>query len=472
MMEVGLNPKNQHLNRFSGAGNLGLTVRMSGRNSLPHEYIAACRELQCLINGLHLCIKFILLLSMKYPLPLLSLLLLLALPARAAEITGFYVEEGKAGEHVELQLSGKTHYKVFSVEASPPRVAVDLKETRMRGRAELPEDYRGTLVRGVRFGPHDPSTGRLVLDLAADARPRNIQAYVSDDSKDYWIEFDLPYPKGRPAAAPQPERAPEPPPERSAPPRAPEAESSGEPEEDRESSSEEAPALKAGHGKPVIVIDAGHGGQDPGTSGQRGTHEKDLTLRYASALAQALKRTGRYRVFLTRSDDRYLLLRERVRLARGAHGDLFISLHADSAPTRFARGLSVYTISETASDKESEALAAQENKADVIGGMDLSDASEDVAGILIDLAERETRAKSAKFADMAIKHLGREVGLLSNTHRFAGFAVLKAPDIPSVLIEIGFLTNAREESQLKSHAYEARVVRGLTQAIDEYYGRK
>src|SRR5262249_44110119 len=127
--------------------------------------------------------------------------------------------------------------------------------------------------------------------------------------------------------------------------------------------------------KPVIVIDAGHGGQDPGTSGIDGLMEKRITLWYAQALRDALAKTGRYHVVLTRSDDHYLFLRERVEKARKAKGSLFISLHADSAHSRTARGLSVYTISETASDKESEALAAKENKADVIGGMDLSGAS-------------------------------------------------------------------------------------------------
>jgi N-acetylmuramoyl-L-alanine amidase len=301
-----------------------------------------------------------------------------------------------------VHLTDSVEYKVFNVQASPPRVAVDLEDTRLHGSIALPEDYQGTLIHGVRFGQHDKTTGRLVFDLAADTEPSNVQLVESEEADGgYWLQFDL------------------------------STESSG-----------------------------------------RNTYEKDLTLRYALALQQALQKTGRYRVALTRRDDHYLLLRERVKRAREAHGDLFISLHADSAPTRSARGLSVYTISEKASDKESEALASQENHADVIGGVDLSDASDDVAGILIDLAERETREKSAEFADLAIKHLGREVGLLSNTHRFAGFAVLKAPDIPSVLVEIGFLTNPKEESQLRSRSYQTKVVRGLAQAVDEYFGKK
>lgn len=376
------------------------------------------------------------------------LCVLLTLPAQAAQITSLRVGVGDDADHVSVRLSERAKYKLFRVDTPPPRVVLDIENTKTRSHVSLPDNYKGTLIRSVRFGFHDQTTGRLVFDLSSDVRPRNVQLIGSLATGGYWLEFDLPHPAS-PAPAVQ-------------------------------GSTQETPAkhkhvaqFRPKHtSRPVIVIDAGHGGQDPGTSGESGTQEKSLTLRYAQALEQSLTKSGRYRVFLTRTDDRYLLLRERVRRARGAYGDLFISLHADSAPTRFARGLSVYTISEKSSDKESEALAAQENRADVIGGMDLSDESDDVAGILIDLTERETRAKSAEFADMAVKYLGREVGLLSNTHRFAGFAVLKAPDIPSVLVEIGFLTNPKEESQLKSRAYEGKVVRGLTQAVDDYFGKK
>ena len=293
---------------------------------------------------------------------------------------------------------------------------------------------------GVRFGRYDESTGRLVFDLAADALPQNIHLIGSAGAGGYWLEFDLPYPSVEKAAIKAKRKHGQPKPKKEA--------------------------------KPVVVIDAGHGGQDPGTAGYSGTEEKDFTLRYALALEQALLKTGRYKVALTRRDDTYLLLRERVKRARAAHGDLFISIHADSASSKSAKGLSVYTISEKASDKESEALAQEENRADIIGGMDLSGASDDVAGILIDLAERETRGKSTEFADLAVKYLGREVGLLSNSHRFAGFAVLKAPDISSVLVEIGFLTNPTEEKELKTRAYQQKVVKSLTEAIDAYFGKQ
>jgi N-acetylmuramoyl-L-alanine amidase len=369
----------------------------------------------------------------------LTLFVFVSLPAHALEITGFRIETKEDGEHVSLRLSGKADYKVFTVENPPPRVVVDFPTAQWRGKVALPSDYNGTLIHDIRFGFHDTQTSRLVFDLTNNIKPQNIQFIGSHETGSYWLEFDLP----------------------------------GE-GHTKQHSRKSAPVVESPHAdtKPVIVIDAGHGGQDPGTSGHAGTQEKGVTLHIALMLRDALLKTGHYRVALTRDDDRYLFLRDRVARARAAHGDLFISLHADSAPTRSARGLSVYTISETSSDKESAALAAKENKADVIGGMDLTDTSKDVADILIDLTQRETRAKSATFADIAIKSLGHEVHLLSNTHRFAGFAVLKAPDIPSVLVEVGFLTTPHEETELKSPVYQTKVVHGLVHAVDIYFKKK
>jgi len=375
---------------------------------------------------------------------LLLCLMLFPIAAQALEITGLHSQVQNGGEHVTITLSGRTDYKVFLVQNLPPRLVVDLPVVRWNNKTGLPDDYSGALIQKIRFGRPNSGTSRLVFDLSASVSLGNVRLLYSRTTLSYLLEFDL---TGGRAVQPTPI--------------APAVKK-------KTSSIFEFPKSAT---KPVIIIDAGHGGQDPGTSGIAGTEEKNVTLRYALALKEALLKTGRYSVALTREDDRYLFLRDRVKRARLAHGDLFISLHADSAPTRSARGLSVYTISETASDKETEALAAKENKADVIGGMDLSDTSQDVANILIELAERETRAKSARFADLAIKDLGQEVSLLSNTHRFAGFAVLKAPDIPSVLIEIGFLTSPREEKLLKSGGYETKVVHALVKAIDSYFGK-
>lgn len=230
-----------------------------------------------------------------------------------------------------------------------------------------------------------------------------------------------------------------------------------------------APVRKPGTAyKPLIVIDPGHGGIDPGAISRNGTREKDVTLRYARELKRALEYTGRYRVHLTRGDDRYLRLRERIAIAHKVKGDLFISLHADSAPNRKARGLSVYTLSEDASDEEAAMLAQRENKVDILSGMDLSDQSEEVTGILIDLAQRETLNKSSVLADFVIKELAEKVAMARNTHRYAGFAVLKAPDIPSILLEMGFLSNHQDEKLIASRQYRDTLVASIVKAIDQF----
>ncbi len=223
--------------------------------------------------------------------------------------------------------------------------------------------------------------------------------------------------------------------------------------------------------KKVIVLDAGHGGRDPGAIGVSGTKEKNITLAMAKELSSKLNATGKYKVVLTRDRDKSLRLRDRVRLARKAEGDLFISLHADSNRSRKTRGLSVYTLSERASDKEAAQLAANENKADIIAGLDLGEQTREVADILIDLAQRETMNRSAEFASYMVKEMKKNVKLLRNTHRFAGFAVLKAPDIPSVLLEMGYLSNKTEEKLLKTKAYRAKLARSAVESIDNYFSQ-
>lgn len=223
--------------------------------------------------------------------------------------------------------------------------------------------------------------------------------------------------------------------------------------------------------KKVIVLDAGHGGRDPGAIGYNGTREKDITLAMAKELRTKLHATGKYKVVLTRGRDKSLRLRDRVRLARQAEGDLFISLHADSIKSRKTRGLSVYTLSENASDKEAAQLAANENKADIIAGLDLGEQTREVADILIDLAQRETMNRSAEFASYMVKEMKKKVKLLRNTHRFAGFAVLKAPDIPSVLLEMGYLSNKTEERLLKTKKYRAKLASSAVQSINRYFSQ-
>ena len=218
----------------------------------------------------------------------------------------------------------------------------------------------------------------------------------------------------------------------------------------------------------VVFVDAGHGGKDPGAIGKSGTKEKVITLAAARDLAQQLATTGKIQPILARHDDRYLRLRERIRLARRQQADVFISLHADSAPSGKARGISVFTLSDTASDKEAAALARKENKSDLIGGPDLGAEDPDAAGELIRMFQRESMNQSSHLAAAIIKQIRDMPGGDRRGHRFAGFAVLKAPDMPSVLVEMGFLSNRDDEKNLLNSKYLRRLNRRLTRAIIDY----
>ena len=180
-------------------------------------------------------------------------------------------------------------------------------------------------------------------------------------------------------------------------------------------------------------------------------------------------RTRRYRVILTRDRDVFIRLRDRIAIAQGAKADLFLSLHADSIANRNVRGGSIYTLSEKASDKEAAALAKKENKSDIIAGIDLNDQSKTVAKILIDLRQRLTKNESVALAKGLIKALGRTTRLLRNNHRFAGFAVLKAPEIPSVLIELGYLSNKRDEKLLRNPRHRSKVAAAIIRALNSYF---
>ena len=221
--------------------------------------------------------------------------------------------------------------------------------------------------------------------------------------------------------------------------------------------------------RPVVYLDAGHGGMDPGTMGALGVPEKDITLAVARRAAQVIDASNRYRARLTRDRDVFLPLRERIRIARAGGADLFISLHADSIRNRRVRGATVYTLSETASDAEAAALARRENKADVLAGLDLDHQPPEVADILISLAQREAMNRSAHFANLLVPELQRRVIVRSNPHRFAGFVVLKAPDVPSVLVEMGYLSNRQDAAFLGSRRGQQEIAEALLAAIDRYF---
>ena len=232
------------------------------------------------------------------------------------------------------------------------------------------------------------------------------------------------------------------------------------------------PRVEGDETRPLVVIDAGHGGVDPGAiNPETGLREKDVTLRVAKAIRDALLQSGRVRVALTRENDRYILHRERFGVARRLRADLFISIHCDSVGAGEATGATAYTLSEVASDKEAARLAVRENRADVISGVDLDEAA-DVSSILIDLAQRETMNASAAFARL----LGREARPLiptkPNFHRMASLLVLKAPDMPSILFETGYLSNAQDAAFLDSAEGREKIAESVKRAVEVHFARR
>jgi len=223
---------------------------------------------------------------------------------------------------------------------------------------------------------------------------------------------------------------------------------------------------------PTVVIDPGHGGIDPGAISPEGVHEKDIVLETAWEFARALAARPSYRVVLTRSTDEFLPLRERVARARTWKADLFLSIHADALPDKEMRGLSVFTQSVQASDREAAALASSENRADLVGGVKLSRQLRDVGNILLDLTRRQTSNLSITLAHKVVDQLGRDVVLRERPQRSADFAVLTAPDIPSALVELGCLSNPAEERLLQQRAYQQKLARGLVRAVESFFAAR
>ena len=351
-------------------------------------------------------------------------------------------DSGQIGQGIDIRFSEPVEYRFFNL-SQPERLVIDLPVMDWA----LPPAHVEQVVRriesidAVRHGSFRPCTYRIVFDLK---HPIAIaDATVVPDRSAYrlriaWTSAHLFRPQkfGQHRVVPLPRPRPD---------------------------------VSEPYQPPLIAIDPGHGGQDPGTIGPGGSREKHITLRAAKLLADRLQGTGQYRVLLTRRDDRFLRLRDRTTIARRAKADLFLSLHADSAPSNDARGLSVYTLSSQASDQEAAALARRENMADVLGGVDLTDEPDQVVSILIDLAQRETRNRSVRVANHVVTAMVGRVDLLSRPHRQAGFAVLKAPDVPAVLIELGFLSHRAEEKLLHSSAHLSRIVDGIVTAIDQYF---
>lgn len=224
---------------------------------------------------------------------------------------------------------------------------------------------------------------------------------------------------------------------------------------------------------PLVVIDAGHGGHDPGAiSPHGGKREKDVTLAVAKAVRAEMLKSGRVRVALTRDTDKFLVLEDRFEIARRMNANLFISIHADAAENQEAGGATVYTLSEVASDRQAQRLAARENKSNIINGVNLGGTDANVSSILIDLTQRETMNVSADFAKLLLREAKPNMRVRSNSHRFASFIVLKAPDTPSVLFETGYLTNADDVAFLSTADGQQRVARSIASAIQVHFARR
>lgn len=221
--------------------------------------------------------------------------------------------------------------------------------------------------------------------------------------------------------------------------------------------------------RPLVVIDAGHGGHDPGAIAADGTREKDLTLATALAIRDALVKSGRVRVALTREDDRFLILQERYGIARRLGANLFISVHCDSAGNVQASGATAYTLSEVASDREAARLAARENKADVLAGVNLAEQTSDISSILIDLTQRETLNTSARFARLLGREAKDRIPTREHFHRMASLMVLRAPDMPSVLFETGYLSNEGDAEFLNSDTGRARIAQTVRESVEIHF---
>ncbi len=220
---------------------------------------------------------------------------------------------------------------------------------------------------------------------------------------------------------------------------------------------------------PLVVLDPGHGGKDPGAVGITGIYEKHVSLATAQTLSHLLIASGKYRVAMTRSDDSFIKLEHRVDFAHAHKADLFVSMHADALPNPSVRGASVYTMADHASDSQAQAIADSENSADRLGGPSFANEPPMVASILSSLLEKQTKIGSANMARNVVSALGEKLPLLPNPSRHARFMVLRAADIPSVLVEMGMMSNARDEALLHQAAHRKLVASQMKLAIDSYF---
>jgi N-acetylmuramoyl-L-alanine amidase len=352
-----------------------------------------------------------------------------------------------------LDLSKHVDIVAFTL-ADPDRVVIDLPQLEFNLPDKIGETSRG-LVKAFRFGLVMTGASRIVLDLKGPVRIE--KAFVLDlvDSQPARLVLDLVATDRDSflrniALDNRPQRHG----------------TASKPEHD--------PGIKPEDPRPLIVLDPGHGGLDSGTTAPSGEHEKAIVLDFAQQLRDKLDKTGKYRVLMTRSDDHFVPLAERVQFGRSHQAALFISIHADALANHDAdaHGATVYTLSETASDEEAERLAEDENRADAIAGVDLTGEPGDVADILIDLAQRETKTFSIHLARALVNELKTVARLHKRPLKSAGFRVLKAPDVPSVLLELGYVSNAQDLKLMTSEAWQSKTADSIVQAINTYFATR
>ncbi|MFA5593324.1 MAG: N-acetylmuramoyl-L-alanine amidase [Micavibrio sp.] len=438
---------------------------------------------------------------------LTALLCAAALPAKTMAQEALSVNSVRIGTHpdktrIVVDLSRHTQFRAFTLQ-NPPRLVLDLPA--LDWRAGQPQNAPASMVKGVRHGMLQPGIARVVIELEQNVTLKSAFFLPRSDAISDRIVMDIAKPPSgwNPAQerifgslnsdAPQLQlnpvsgkgaaQAPPPQPTSSAtgtlqlPPKkpqqgAPSPAAAGTLQLPTPPPAPAPPKRGSPPKKHIVVIDPGHGGQDPGAIGPGGLQEKRITLAAGLELKQQLEKTGRYTVHMTRTNDRFIRLQDRVAIGRKHGADLFISLHADSIDKAAVSGASIYTLSNTASDAQTAKLAARENRADLIAGIDLSHEDKEVADILIDLAMRDTMNQSKFFANTVVTQAQRQgIRLLERPHRYAGFAVLKAPDIPSVLFEMGFMSNKGEAEKLNTPAYRRKITSSMVDAIDAYFAK-
>lgn len=362
-----------------------------------------------------------------------------------------------------VDLDEKVPLRAFAL-ADPYRVVIDLPQINFRLPKGTGEDGRG-LIKAFRYGLVMPGGSRIVLDLTGPAKIAKAEMLDPANGQPARLVIDLesidraafmqalrsadsvaelrPTVAGAETTATVPRNTPLPKVERDDP-------------------------------RPVVVIDPGHGGIDNGTQSADGVAEKSIVLDFAVALRDRLTQQGKFRVVLTRDDDTFIPLNDRVKVAREQSAALFVSIHADALPRREgdAQGATIYTLSDKASDAEAQRLADAENKADAIGGVNLTEEPTDVADILIDLAQRETKTFSNRFAQQLMKDMKTATRMHKRPLKSAGFRVLKAPDVPSVLIELGYVSNKADLQHLMSEQWRSKTVGAVAQAIDSFLSKR